>query len=272
MQQIRPGVEQLLDGVVIGAAAALDHVASQRPGAARKADERCATLQGVARAAHGIKYIAQALHIGHGQAGHIVFMPHGVGELRAFALLKRQAQPHGIGHRQNVAEQNGGIQRVTLQRLQRGFGRQLRVACQRHETACLCAQGAVFGQVTPGLAHEPNGGVSGGLALAGAQEGVVAQGGKRRSTGFRHESGPLKRGHSHCTPWQPQNGAEAYRCLGFRQRREQPLLPDLVQQFEASNPQYAKINCACTQAYQNELPQALYAAGCDPLQAFIGPE
>ena len=196
VQQIRSGVEQLLDGVVIGAAAALDHVASQRPGAARKADERRAALQGVARAARGIKYIAQAFHIGHGQTGHIVFVPYGVGELRAFALLKRQAQPHGIGHRQNVAEQNGGIQRVTLQRLQRGFGRQLRVACQRHEAACLRAQGAVFGQVTPGLAHEPHRGVICWQTLAGAQEGVVAQRGKRRSAGFCHGARPLlKRCH-----------------------------------------------------------------------------
>ncbi|MEY4695221.1 MAG: hypothetical protein RLZZ95_1670, partial [Pseudomonadota bacterium] len=32
----------------------------------------------------------------------------------------------------------------------------------------------------PGLAHEPDGGVVGGLAQTGAQESVVLKGGKRR--------------------------------------------------------------------------------------------
>ena len=44
-----------------------------------------------------------------------------------------------------------------------------------HEAARFGARGAVLGQIATGLAHEPNGGVVGGLSHASAQKGVVLE-------------------------------------------------------------------------------------------------
>jgi hypothetical protein len=99
-----------------------------------------------------------------------------VGELRAFAGAEAQAQAHGVGHGQDVGEQDGRIQLVAVQRLQRHVGGVLRVGGQAHEAvARRHAGGLVLRQVAAGLAHQPDGGVGGGLAQAGPQEGVVVQ-------------------------------------------------------------------------------------------------
>ena len=57
----------------------------------------------------------------------------------AFAQGKAQAQAHGVGYRQNVAEQNGSIQRVTLQGLKRHFSSVVGVCRQAHKAARLGA-------------------------------------------------------------------------------------------------------------------------------------
>ena len=43
-------------------------------------------------------------------------------EARAFALGEAQAQAHRIGHGEDVAEQDRGVERVAVQRLQRDLG------------------------------------------------------------------------------------------------------------------------------------------------------
>jgi hypothetical protein len=58
---------------------------------------------------------------------------------------------------EDVAEQDGRVQRVAVQRLQRDFGGVLRVGGQAHEAAGLGARLAVFRQVAAGLAHQPDG-------------------------------------------------------------------------------------------------------------------
>jgi hypothetical protein len=89
-----------------------------------------------------------------------------------------QAQAHGVGHGQDVAEQDGGVQRVTLQRLQRDFGGVVHVGGQAHEAAGLGARGAVLGQVAPGLAHQPQGRVVGGLAQQARRKVSFCRGAK----------------------------------------------------------------------------------------------
>ena len=177
MHQVGARIHQALDEAVVVAALAFDHVAGQRPGAAREADEGHAAVECLADAGHGVEHVAQLVHVGHGQLGHSGFVAHLLGKARAFAFGKRQAQAHGVGHGEDVTEQNGGVQREALQRLQRHFGGVLDVGGQAHEAARLGARGLVLRQVTACLAHQPQGGVIGGLTAARAQEGVVGEGG-----------------------------------------------------------------------------------------------
>ena len=71
--------------------------------------------------------------------------------------------------------------RMAASRLKRSIGCRVTsvarsfVAAHRHEVACESAGGFVFGQVAPCLAHQPDGGVFGGLAQQGAEKGVVLQ-------------------------------------------------------------------------------------------------
>jgi hypothetical protein len=86
-----------------------------------------------------------------------------------------QAQAHGVGHRQDIGEQDGGIQREPVQRLDGDLGGVIRIGGQAHERAGLGAGGAVFGQIASSLAHQPHRGVLGRLAQQCAQEGVILE-------------------------------------------------------------------------------------------------
>ncbi|KIF84001.1 hypothetical protein TSA66_01250, partial [Noviherbaspirillum autotrophicum] len=91
-------------------------------------------------------------------------------ELGAFAFGEIQAQAHGVGHGEDVGKQDGGVQRVAVQRLQGDFGGVVGAFCQAQEGAGALAGGAVLGQVASCLAHQPQRRVIGRLAQQGAQE------------------------------------------------------------------------------------------------------
>ncbi len=114
VHQIRAAVHQGLHMPVVVRACALDHVARQRPGAARKTDQRHAAIQRLADTGHRVEHVAQLVHVGHSELGHSGFVAHVFGKARAFALGKGQAQAHGVGHGEDVAEQDGRVERVAL--------------------------------------------------------------------------------------------------------------------------------------------------------------
>src|SRR5207342_2923209 len=97
-------------------------------------------------------------------------------ELGAFALDEVQAQAHGVGHGEDVGEQDRGVEREAAQRLQRDFAGEFRGLGHRQEAAGLGARGAVLGQVAAGLAHQPDRGAVDGLTAQGAEETIVFQG------------------------------------------------------------------------------------------------
>ena len=66
------------------------------------------------------------------------------------------AEPDGVGRHDDVAEQHGRVDAVPPDRLQRDLRRHVR-AFDRVEDRPLAAHGAVLGQRSPGLAHEPHG-------------------------------------------------------------------------------------------------------------------
>ena len=190
VHQVGAAVHEALHMAIVVAAGPLDHVAGQGPGAAGKTDQRHAAApigqcQDLADGGHRVEHIAQLVHVGHRQTGHIGLLTHRLGKPRAFAGRKAQAQAHGVGHRENVGEQDGRVQRIAVQRLQRDLGGEVGAGGQAHEAAGPCTGGVVFGQIAAGLAHQPHRRVVGGLAQARAQKLVIGV------TGVTHPCSPL---------------------------------------------------------------------------------
>src|SRR3546814_1522754 len=92
-----------------------------------------------------IHHIAQfGLRIRHRQLRDRVLITHRTIEYRAFAFDEAQAETHCIGNRQDVGEQDRGIEAVAIERLQGHFAAQFRIAAQRHEVAGLRPRRAIF--------------------------------------------------------------------------------------------------------------------------------
>jgi hypothetical protein len=94
-------------------------------------------------------------------------------ELRSLAHLEVETETHCVGNRQDVGEQDRRVERKAVERLQRDFGRIVRVLREAKEAACTAARGVVLGQIAARLAHQPDRRVLGRLAQQRAQEGVV---------------------------------------------------------------------------------------------------
>ena len=176
VQGLRLCIHHLLDlGEGLGAAP-LHHVGGQGPGAAGEADQRHFALELAANGAHRVHHVAQLvfrirdgqrLHVGHGGDRTL--------EARAFTLLEVEAQPHGVGHGQDVGEEDGGIEGIAAQRLQGDFTGQLGVAAQGHEVPRDGAGRLVFRQVAASLTHHPHRGHVHILAQQGTQVSIVLQ-------------------------------------------------------------------------------------------------
>ena len=165
VHQVGALVEHGLDLTEVVAAATLDHVAGQRPGAAREPDQRHASIEGTPDGRHTVHDIAQfGIDIRHCQSTNRGFVAHRVAELRALALGEIQAEPHRIGDGEDVGKQNRGIKRIALERLKGHLAGELGRLAQGEETAGPLAGGVVFGEVAAGLAHQPDRGVIGGFA------------------------------------------------------------------------------------------------------------
>jgi hypothetical protein len=77
------------------------------------------------------------------------------GQVRPLAFEKREVLPHRIRHDQDVGEQDRPVEAEPPQRLQSDLGRGRAVVDQFEEAALAAAQLAIFRQVAPGLAHQP---------------------------------------------------------------------------------------------------------------------
>ena len=140
----------------IFAAAAFDAVGEQREGRAREAQDAVAILQRLLEMRHGARQIVDAPQ-------HAIELPgvvvgggaQGFGDARALAGTEADAEAHGQRHHENVGEHDGRIERVAIERLERGARRQFRFLAHVPE-AVLGAQCAISRQVTSCLAHEPH--------------------------------------------------------------------------------------------------------------------
>ena len=106
-----------------------------------------------------------------GQAGDTGGVGHRL-QLRPFALDIVQRPAQRMRHHQDVGEQDRRVQPVAADRLQRHFGGQSGVVAEVQEAAGPGPDSAVFRQVAPGLAHQPDRRPGQDLAGQGAEEGL----------------------------------------------------------------------------------------------------
>ena len=88
VQQVGPVVQHRLDEAVVVRAAALDHVAGERPRAAGEADQRHAAVERAADLCDGIEDVAQLRQVGDGEAGDRAFVAQRCREARPLALRR----------------------------------------------------------------------------------------------------------------------------------------------------------------------------------------
>ncbi len=176
MQEVGTRMAHGLQRSPVVAARTFDHVAGEGKGAAGEADERHAIAQLAANLAHRVHHVAQ-LHrrIRHRELGDVALVAQRPLEARTFALGEAQPEAHRIRDRQDVGEEDRGIERKALERLQCHLGGERGRLCQRQETSRLGARRVVFRQIASGLSHEPDRRVLGGLPREGAQQRVVLQ-------------------------------------------------------------------------------------------------
>src|SRR5690606_41414256 len=74
----------------------------------------------------------------------------------SFPCLKPQILAHRMGHDQYVGKQDRSVKSETLDRLQSHFGSSFRIIAKFQKAAFTGAQFAIFGQITPCLAHKPD--------------------------------------------------------------------------------------------------------------------
>ncbi len=177
MHGFRIGIHQAFHMTEVLAGTALDHISGQCPRAAGETDQRHAAVQLTADGGHGTHDVIEiTLDIRHAQRRDFLGSPHCLAEFRAFAGLEVKAQPHGIRDGQDVGEQDGGIQREALQRLQRHLAGTRGVHAQVHEATGLTADFAIFRQIAASLAHHPDGSTVDRLTGQRAQEAIILQG------------------------------------------------------------------------------------------------
>ena len=174
VQQIGTSVEQGLELAIIAACTAFDHVAGQGERAAGKTDQRHGIVERTTDFCHGVGHIAQTIEIGRMQRRNGLLIAQGALEFRPLAFAEIKPQPHRIGYGQDVGKEDGGIQRIAFQRLQRHLTGQRRVLAQLQEAPGLLARRAILGQIASGLTHHPHRRVVGRFTQQGAQKGVVA--------------------------------------------------------------------------------------------------
>jgi hypothetical protein len=150
------GIGPTADLVEIAAAAAFDHVGRHRPGSACKTDQGDVFGQGRTQAHDG--------RIDRRQVGmERLFVEDRQGiaraerfELRPFAHHEPDLAAQGIGDHQDIAEHDRRIQAIPPDWLQARLDGEFRRIAEFQEIRRLGPKGAVFRQVPPGLAHQPD--------------------------------------------------------------------------------------------------------------------
>src|SRR5690606_25377050 len=90
-------------------------------------------------------------------------------EARPFAWPEAELHAHGLGHDEDVGEDDGGVEAEAPDGLQRHLARELWRLAEAEEVR-LRPHRAVLGQVAPGLPHDPDGRTRNRLTAKGLQK------------------------------------------------------------------------------------------------------
>ena len=91
---------------------------------------------------------------------------------RPFTFGKFQIQSHRFERQENIRENNGGVERKALDRLQSDLSSQF--GCLAHlENRMAGAQASIFGHVPTGLPHEPHRRTIHRFPPAGLEEAII---------------------------------------------------------------------------------------------------
>ena len=106
------------------------------------------------------------------QAVEITRLPERMIEPGTDAVFHGERHPHRLRNDEDVAEDDRRIHTENVDRLQGNLDRQLGCPHHREKIGAL-PDGAILGEIAPGLAHHPDGWTLDPLAPAGAQEKIV---------------------------------------------------------------------------------------------------
>ena len=158
--------------------AAFDHVGRHRPRRAGKPDQRRLRRQLRPEARHRLIDRAQMLmELAEPELRQVLAVLQRL-QHRAAPFLEADLLAQGIRHHQDVGEQDRRIEAEAPDRLQRHLGCQHRVVAKVQERARRRPGPAIFRQIAPGLAHEPD---------RRALQRFAFQGPDQELVGFFHE-------------------------------------------------------------------------------------
>ena len=140
-------------GALVAAAAALHHIARDRPWRAGKTEQGRIRRKHIANAPDG--FVNRGERIGSRGQRFERHRIHPGRQDRPFARRKAQMLAHRIGHDENIRKEDRGIKAKAADRLQRHFACGVRVKNQRQKITRDSPQCAIFGKIAPRLAHKP---------------------------------------------------------------------------------------------------------------------
>ena len=155
-------------------AAAFDHVAGQGEGRSAEADDRKLFGEMFRDQAHGLGDIAEIGGAVGAELGNVFGSADRLLDHGAFAGGEMKGQAHDFERKQEVGEDDGGVDLKKFSGGDGDFGGE-RGLLADFEQGMLLANGAVLGHVASGLAHEPDGSALDGLRLAGANEDGIGR-------------------------------------------------------------------------------------------------
>ena len=149
--------------------AAFDHVAGESPGSGGKAQNGNRVPDFANDATNGFGEEAGLdFWVEEFQLFDLAFGANGIGEIGA-GVAEFELEAHGFGGDEDVGEDDDGVDAELAKGLKRDFDGEIGRFAD-FEEGVICADGAVFGEITASLTHHPHGKARESFATAGAPE------------------------------------------------------------------------------------------------------
>jgi len=171
-------------------AAAFDHVAGQSEGRSTEADYRKVSGKMFCDQAHGLGNVAEFRGLVDAELSYVLLGADGFLDDRAFSRGEMKGQAHDFEWKQEVGEDDGGVDAEKFSGGDGDCGGERRILAD-FEQGMPFADGAILGHVSSGLAHEPHRGALDGLGFASANEDGLGCGHEATTVAFLQETQAL---------------------------------------------------------------------------------